>query len=155
MLYRSVSHCGKCRRVLSSTAPRCAARIPSRSRPCGSAVDLPGSRMVRKQSSVSAGPSRRCLNMAAPRQQIQPPTQAKMAFLMFTHTTGRHSRTPHWALWQCHSLEHELRTREREPHIHRLSSSSQQMWKQAWCSLISTMEKQMAEGSSAKSLRPT
>lgn len=29
--------------------------------------------------------------------------------------------TPHWALWQCHSLEHELRTRERELLIYTVS----------------------------------
>lgn len=100
-------------------------------------------------------PSRRSLNMAAPRQQIQPPTQAKMAFLMFTHTTGRHSSDS-----TLGSLAMpQLRTRATyqrawAPHTHCLSSSSQQMWKQVWCSSYQQWRNRWQKAA-AQSLRPT
>ena len=100
-------------------------------------------------------PSRRSLNMAAPRQQIQPPTQAKMAFLMFTHTTGRHSSDS-----TLGSLAMpQLRTRATyqrawAPHTHCLSSSSQQMWKQVWCSSYQQWRNRRQKAA-AQSLRPT
>ena len=94
-------------------------------------------------------PSWWCPNMAAPRQQIRPPTQAKTTFLMFTHTTGRHRSDS----TQGSFARPQLRTRATYHIVWAPHTQSQFILttdvKAGLMFLISTMEKQMGGGRSA------
>lgn len=123
-------------------------RALSRSWPCGPCRG-PSSLHNGEKINLFQLPSWRCPNMATPRQQIRPPTQAKMTFLVFTHTTGRHRSDstqgcfarPQLRTWAAYQTAWAPHTQSQ--FIPTIDVKADLMF------LISTMEKQMGGGRSA------